>query len=284
MGQAEHDRRVTGSDGLTLYVKEFEGPKGGDLVPVLCVPGLTRNHRDFDALAGHLAESRRVLCPDLRGRGGSDYDPDPSRYVPPTYVGDLIAVLDALDAPRVALVGTSLGGLLAMLIAAMHRPRLERVVLNDVGPEIDPKGLARIQSYVGKNPPARTWEEAGAAAQRIYGEAMPGLDDEAWIAFAKQGSARGDDGLIRPDYDPRISEAAGDSESAAPDLWPIWGAMADVPTLALRGETSDILSRETFDRMAREKPDLVRVEVRNRGHTPRLDEPEALAAIDAFLA
>ncbi len=283
MTPAARDSSYTTPDGLELYYKEFPGPADCDLPPVLCVPGLTRNHRDFDALAMHLAEARRVFCPDLRGRGNSAYDPDPTRYVSATYADDLIALLDDSELPRVAIVGTSLGGLLAMLLAAIHRSRLDRVVLNDVGPEIDPKGLSRIQSYVGKNPPVQTWAEAGTAARKLYGLSMPGLSDEAWVAFARQGSARGEDGLIRPDYDPRISDAAGDSGAAAPDLWPIWGALADLPTLALRGETSDILSVETFDRMAREKPDLIRVEVPNRGHTPRLDEPESLAAIDAFL-
>ncbi len=283
MPEVAHDRTFTNRDGLALYYREYAGPGDATLPPALCVPGLTRNHRDFDDLAPRLATKRRVLCPDLRGRGRSAYDPRPERYVPPTYAQDLVELLDVAGAPRVAVVGTSLGGLLAMLLAAMHAERIDRIVLNDVGPEIDPKGLARIQGYVGKSQPITSWEEAGAAAKAIYGLAMPDLDDEDWIAQAKRGSARDADGTIRPDYDPRISEAAGDAASAAPDLWPIWGALAAIPTLVLRGETSDILSEATLDRMAREKPDLVRVTVPGRGHAPLLDEPVSRAALEEFL-
>ncbi len=275
-------RHFTNRDGLDLAYQDLAGPDAVGASPALCIPGLTRNHRDFEDLAPRLARTRRVLCADLRGRGSSAYDPQPARYVPPTYAADLVELLDHAEVDRVVIVGTSLGGLLAMLLAATHPERVDRIVLNDIGPEIDPKGLARIQSYVGRSAPVTSWEEAGAAAKEVYGLAFPGLSDDEWIAQARRGSARGEDGTIRPDYDPRISEAAG-APGAAPDLWPLWSSLRGLPILVLRGETSDILSESTVDRMAREKPDLVRVTVPERGHAPLLDEPASVVAIEAFL-
>ncbi len=283
MGKPGIDRHFTNRDGLLLYYQEFEGPPESELAPVLCIPGLTRNHRDFDEFAARIAATRRLLCPDLRGRGRSAYDPKPERYVPQSYADDLIELLGDAGADRVAIVGTSLGGMLAMMLAVMHPTRVERIALNDVGPEIDPKGLARIQSYVGQGTSQASWEEAGAAARAIYEVAFPGLDDAAWIRQARRGSVRAADGAIRPDYDPAISQAAGSSDSAAPDLWPVWNAIGDLPVLVLRGATSDILSEATLARMAREKPSLKQATIPDRGHAPLLAEAESLAALEPFL-
>ncbi len=279
-------------DGLSLYYREWPGPPEGDGLPVLCVPGLTRNHRDFDELAERLARTRRVLCADLRGRGRSDRDPDPTRYTPATYLEDLVELLDQARAPRVDVVGTSLGGLLAMMLAATRPDRVGRIVLNDIGPEVDPTGLARIRGYVGKTDPADTWEEAVAAARTRYGSELPDLGDEDWLRYARKSFARGPDGRLVPDYDPAIAQPteaqrAGSTDAAAApgpsDLWPLWARLREVPVLVLRGETSDILSPAILERMTREKPDLVRVTVPRRGHAPLLDEPESLAALDGFL-
>ena len=284
MARTVSDRTFQNRDGLELYWADTPGPETGSLLPVLCIPGLTRNHRDFEALAVRMSATRRVLCPDLRGRGRSAYDPEPARYVPENYAGDLVELLDHAGVERVAILGTSLGGMLAMMLAVLHPDRVERIALNDIGPEIDPSGLARIRSYVGKAAAVRSWEEAGAAAKAIYQVAYPDLDDAAWIAQARLGSVEGADGSIRPDYDPAISQATGSNDAAAPDLWPIWKALGDRPILAIRGATSDILSAATLARMASEAPQMVHVTVPARGHAPLLDEPESLAALDAFFA
>jgi pimeloyl-ACP methyl ester carboxylesterase len=251
---------------------------------VLCLPGLTRNSRDFESIALRIQRSRRVLSADLRGRGLSQNDPNWQNYHPGTYVGDIARLLADAGVPRVIVLGTSLGGILAMIIAATTPQVLAGVILNDVGPEVAAEGLKRIATYVGKNPPVRNWDEAAAQARATYGLAWPGATDADWMAFARRSYVEVD-GAPRLAMDPMIGEAVRAAPAgAAPDLWPVFAALKPIPTLALRGALSDVLSQETFDRMAREKPDLQRVTVPGRGHPPMLDEPDSIAAIDAFLA
>ncbi len=278
------DRTFESTDGLSLYYREYPGP-GAAARPVLCLPGLTRNSRDFEELAAHLAERRRVLCPDLRGRGRSEYDPNSARYTPGTYVGDVIALLAAAAAPRVIVIGTSLGGLLAMMLTAMQRDAVAGVVLNDVGPEIDPRGLERIRGYVGKGKAVASWDQAADAVRSLNAELFPGFERSDWLRLARRSYAERDDGLLHPDYDPRIADPFGQSGGATPaaDMWPLYTALESVPTLSIRGSLSDILSAKTVERMAREKPDLVVLNVANRGHAPLLDEPECIEAIDRFV-
>jgi len=283
-GTAWQERYFESRDGLALYYRDYPAEES-DRLPVLCLPGLTRNSRDFEALALRLQRAgRRVLTPDLRGRGRSQYDPNWSNYQPTTYLGDLAALQAAAGAERVVVVGTSLGGLLAMLIAATRPDAIAGAVLNDVGPEIASEGLQRIAQYVGRHTPVGSWEEAAAQARATYGLALPGLSDAEWLDFARRGYVEVD-GVPRLDMDPMIGEAVRAAPSgAAPDLWPVYGALRPLPTLAVRGEISDVLSEATFDRMAREKPDLRRVTVARRGHPPLLDEPECVVAIDEFLS
>jgi pimeloyl-ACP methyl ester carboxylesterase len=287
MADAAHwlEHRIPVADGLSLYCREYR-PRGD--VPaaspaVLCIPGLTRNSRDFEALALWLSTTHRVLTPDLRGRGRSDYDPDPRRYQPLTYVGDLTTMLQALGAQRVFWIGTSLGGLLAMLMAAMRPALLAAVVLNDVGPEIDPAGAARIAGYVGRLPPVRTWEDAAAQARLVNGLALPDFTDDDWMRFARR--AYRDDGAGHPivDMDPRIGDAVRETAGPAPDLWPVFRALASVPTLAIRGALSDILSAQTLAKMREVKPNLETLVLEGRGHAPTLDEPACRSAIRALL-
>jgi pimeloyl-ACP methyl ester carboxylesterase len=279
------EHRIPSADGLSLYCREYRPP--GEVAAtaptVLCVPGLTRNCRDFEPLALWLATSHRVLTPDLRGRGRSDYDPDPSRYQPLTYAGDLATILQALGAQRVFWIGTSLGGLLAMLMAAMRPGQLAGVVLNDIGPEIDPAGAARIAGYVGRLPPVRSWEDAAAQARLVNGVALPDFTDEDWMRFAR--CAYRDDGAGRPviDMDPRIGDTVRGTAGPAPDLWPVFRALAPVPTLVIRGALSDILSASTLARMREVKPDLETLVLEGRGHAPTLDEPACRVAIRALL-
>lgn len=277
------DRQYASADGLRLYYRDYPAHVAGRL-PVLCLPGLTRNCRDFESTALRLQRRRRVLSPDLRGRGGSQHDPDFRNYHPGTYVADLALLLRHAGVERVVLIGTSLGGILAMLIAATSPQVLAGAVLNDVGPEVAQEGLQRISSYVGRHAPVASWDEAAAQMRLMYGVAMPDATEADWMAFARRSYSEVG-GVPRLDVDPGVGEAVRAAPSgAAPDLWPVYAALASVPTLAIRGELSDVLSVATFDRMAREKPDLQRLTVARRGHPPLLDEPECVAAIDDFLA
>ncbi len=270
-------------DGLRLYARVYQGP--ADAAPtVLCLHGLTRNSRDFEDLAPHLQRRYRVIVPDLRGRGFSARDPNPQNYQPGTYVQDILALFGKVGAARVAVVGTSLGGMLAMMLGCSYPALIAGIVLNDVGPEIDPAGIERIKQYAGRLPPARTWAVAVAQTVAVYGDAWPGLAGERWAALARRGYREDAAGMVEHDADPNIGEALRAAPAAALDLWPLWSALRNVPTLAIRGARSDILSAATFARMKRENPDLQQLEVAERGHVPLLDEPECIAAIDAFLS
>ena len=277
------ERWFESADGLRLYYRDY-APEAPGRLPVLCLPGLTRNSRDFEHVALRLRRERRVLCADLRGRGRSQHDPNWQNYHPGTYLGDIGRLLEHAGIERCIFFGTSLGGILTMLTAATQPQRVAAAILNDIGPEVDPAGLARIASYVGRYPPARTWPEAVATVRSTYEIALPDLTDEQWADYARR-SYSDVDGVPRLDMDPNIGEAVRAAPAAAaPDLWPVFAALASVPTLVLRGASSDILSSATLERMQATKPDLGRVEVPNRGHVPLLDEPEAVAAIDTFLA
>jgi pimeloyl-ACP methyl ester carboxylesterase len=270
-------------DGLSLYSRVYDA--AGSAAPqVLCLPGLTRNSKDFEDLALHLSPRYRVICPDLRGRGLSAPDPVWQNYHPGTYLADLAGLVTGLGVQRLTVVGTSLGGLLAMSLPAFLPGVIGGLVLNDIGPEIDPVGIARIKGYAGQLPPVRSWEEAVAQLRVMFGAALPGLSDDTWARLARRSYR--EDATRTPilECDPKVGEALRAAPAAASDLWPLWARLGTLPVLAIRGALSDILSASTFARMQREKPDLVQLTVAARGHAPLLDEPECLAAIDAFLA
>jgi pimeloyl-ACP methyl ester carboxylesterase len=270
-------------EGLRLFARVYPGPTAA--VPtVVCLHGLMRTGRDFEDLASHLATHSRVIVPDVRGRGLSARDPDFNNYQIPVYLADLRLMLAGLAAARVTLIGTSMGGLMAMVLAATQPEAVAGIVLNDVGPEVDRSGLARIRGYAGKAPPVRDWAGALAQVREVYGPAYPGLEETRLMKLARAGYRADDQGLLRPDADPLIAEPLKDTTRAAPDLWPLWGAISRVPILAIRGAQSDILSEATLARMQSEKPDLRTLTVANRGHAPLLDEPECVAAIEEFLA
>jgi pimeloyl-ACP methyl ester carboxylesterase len=269
-------------DGLRLFSRVYAAPSAGAPV-VLCLHGLMRNSRDFEDLAPHLAARYRVIVPDVRGRGLSARDPNFNNYQIPVYLTDLLSLLTGLGIERVSIIGTSMGGLMAMVLAVMQPRLTARIVLNDVGPEIDPVGLERIRSYAGNSPPVRSWPEAVASVRGVYGAAWPGLSDERWERIARLSYRENAQGIPEADADPLIAEPLKDTAAAAPNLWPLWGMLARVPILAIRGAQSDILSAATLARMQREKRDLKALTVANRGHAPMLDEPECVAAIDEFL-
>ena len=268
---------------LELYARVYDG--GGP--PLLLMHGLTRNSADFEPLAQHLAGRYRLIVPDQRGRGLSEYDRDPAAYRPDVYSADMFALLDDLAIDRVGLIGTSMGGLMAMIMAATQPARVPLAVLNDIGPEVEAAGLARIQGYVGPSQPAANWDEAAARSAAINGQAFPDFTAPDWLTFARRTGIETADGAIRLAYDPAIAvSVAGDQPATLPpDLWPLWDTLAALPVLVLRGALSDLLSPATVTEMqARHSGAFAAVEVPNRGHAPLLDEPAALAAIDAFLA
>jgi pimeloyl-ACP methyl ester carboxylesterase len=270
-------------EGLRLFSRVYAGPSAAAPV-VLCLHGLMRNSRDFEDLAPHLAVRYRVIVPDVRGRGWSARDPNFNNYQIPMYLNDLLPLFAGLGVERASIIGTSMGGLMAMVLAVMQPRRVAGIVLNDVGAEVDPQGLERIRGYAGKSAPVRSWEEAVGQVRSVYGTVWPGLSDERWERIARLSYRANAQGLPEADADPLIAEALRDSKAAVPDLWPLWSSLANVPLLVIRGAQSDILSVATLARMQREKPDLEVLEVPNRGHAPLLDEPECLAAIDEFLA
>lgn len=268
-------------DGLRLHYRDYPG--AADRPPILCLHGLTRNARDFAALAERCSPKFRVLALDFRGRGESDYDPLPARYNPLIYASDVLELLDQIGIEEAIFVGTSLGGLVMMTLAVTAPQRIAAGILNDVGPELDQAGLDRIQSYVGKGEEFATWDEAAKAIAGNQSPAFPSYGEADWLATA-QRHCREKDGKIVFDYDPAIANVFKAGPTPKIDLWPLFSALAQKPLLLVRGERSELFSAETLERMKSAAPDARVAVVSDVGHPPLLDEPEAVAAIDAFLA
>jgi len=273
-------RTFESEDGLSLYYRDFGADEPG--TPVVCLPGLTRNSRDFEDFARRLENRRRVLTPDLRGRGFSDYDPHWQNYNVLTYVNDTWRLLDSLGIERVIVMGTSLGGLCAMAMSMMNNGRIAGVIMNDIGPEIAEAGLKRVQEYTGRLPPVASWDEAAAQTREIYGEWLPNLPDAMWQTMARR-AYREIDGVVRLDFDPNIGRAVREIGPQKGDPWALFASLKETPVTLLWGVDSDILTRDIWERMLEVKPDLEVVPVAGRGHVPLLDEPECIAAIDAML-
>ncbi|MFM5948784.1 MAG: alpha/beta fold hydrolase [Novosphingobium sp.] len=282
-GEGFADRFWTSADGLKLHFRDYPGR--ADRPVVLCLPGLTRNARDFSHVAERLAGEWRVICPDLRGRGDSAYAKDSATYNPLQYAQDLGLLLEQEAVGRFVSIGTSLGGLLTMMFAMTMPDRLAGALLNDVGPEIAPKGLERIRSYVGQGRSFPTWMHAARALEEAQGAVFPDYDIADWLAMAKRCMVIGGNGRIVFDYDMKIAEPfAQPGGEAGVDLWPGFAALTGRPVALLRGELSDVLSPATFTRMAQTLDDCKATTVPRVGHAPMLDEPEALAATDWLLA
>ena len=272
------------ADTLRLHARDYAPQEVNDLAPVICLPGLTRNARDFDGLAPHLARKRRVLALDFRGRGESAYDREASHYLPPTYAEDVLDLVRELGIPKFVIVGTSLGGLVGMLIAAQHRDMLAGIVLNDVGPELETAGLDRIRGYVGQQVSYPTWVHCAWAMAEDNRSVYPRWKLEEWLAFAKRTHRLTPEGRVVPDYDRSIATPLRQPEpETPPDLWPLFESLKTVPLLLLRGAHSDILSADSAQRMMLRLDHGKLVTVPEVGHAPTLDEPEARTAIDALL-
>lgn len=283
---AHEELSVLTRDNLRLAVRRWPG---GPKTPVLCIPGLTRNAADFEDFAPLAAAAGRdAYAITLRGRGRSDYDANYLNYVPPTYVGDVAGALDQFGLSRAIFVGTSLGGIVTMLTAAAFPERIAAAIINDVGPELAPEGLGRIAGYVG----ARAADATGVAAdldaaiaqiRAINEVAFPGRDIEFWRTFARRTFDPQPDGTWRLAYDPMIGRAVLEA-GPAPDLWAPFAALAPIPTLVVRGALSDLLTAPIIDKMRAVRSGFDYCEVENVGHAPTLTEPDALRAIEKFLA
>ncbi len=282
------DRYWSSRDGLKLHFRDYPAPQdagGPALAPVLCLHGLTRNARDFDTIAPHLAETRRVICPDMRGRGDSEYAKDSASYTPVQYAEDLLELIAQEGIERFVAIGTSLGGLLTMGLATVIPEKIAGAVINDVGPALRRDGLERIKEYVGQGRSFPTWVHAAREIEKTHSGAHPDQPLDFWIGMAKRIMALTSNGRIVFDYDMKIAEPFMDFDvDNQPDLWPAWEALAGRPVLVLRGALSDLLSAETMDEMVRRLPGTQALTLDNVGHAPTLDEPEAVAAIDRLLA
>lgn len=276
------DRYWYSAEGLRLHYRDYEGPR--DKPPILCIPGLTRNARDFEPVAERYAGNWRVISIELRGRGESDLDPDPSRYKPQYYVADILKLLDQLGIADAVFFGTSLGGICTMLLASTDADRIAGAMLNDIGPVIDQEGIDRIGTYVGKEVRFDSWEQAADILADRNRDKFPNWKADDWDRFARRICVEKDGG-VRFQYDMAIAEnfrAATEGPQGA--NWDLYEALGGRPVLILRGELSDLLSRDVADEMVqRLGADAELVTIPAVGHTPNLEEPEATAAMDRLL-
>jgi pimeloyl-ACP methyl ester carboxylesterase len=277
---AYRDVQYQAVDGAELYARDY----GGEGPPVLCMHGLTRNSRDFEGLAEALAGDWRLIVPDQRGRGRSAWAEDPAKYNTLLYVQDMWTLLAHLGVEgRFGAVGTSMGGIMGMLMAAGQPGRIWGLVLNDIGPVVETAGIERIKGYVGRPAPASDWAEAATRAKAINGVAHPDYEDAEWLAMAQRLFREYEPGAILPDYDPAIGEAMKAAPVAPGDMWPLFEAIKATPMLVVRGALSDLLSAETVAEMQGRSSTVGAIEVPRTGHTPTLAEPPVVAAIAEFL-
>lgn len=298
MAFSEH--RYTSDDGLSLYYRDYGSKDASDTI--LCLPGLTRNSRDFHELALRYGDRYRVLCADPRGRGMSDRDPNWRNYNVATYMPDVNRLMDVAGVDRAIFVGTSMGGLLSMTMAYQRPERVKAIVLNDIGPEADGAGVKRILGYVGRRATVDSWDEAVTQLQNTYAGGVPDRPREFWERRVRMSYREDQDGRPKPDMDPRIGDAIRHSMRVVPvlkllralrlvkhvhgvpiDTWDSFRAVK-VPCMVMRGALSDILSEEIVGRMRAVKPDLEVATIPGIGHSPYIEGPEMLTAIDAFLA
>jgi len=282
MADSYREGRYRSQDDLDLYYRDYGDPDSPE-IPLLCLTGLTRNSRDFERLALRFAAERRVISPDYRGRGRSQYDPDWRNYRPETYLNDIRHLLALLDVHKAVVIGTSLGGLLAMALGVLQPTVLAAVVLNDIGPVVVPKGLGRILDYIGVDRPERDWPSAIESLKRLF-PSLSAETPEDWQRVAEGTFRKAEDGMLHFDWDVALAKPIAGSSDALPELWPLFRGLPKVPVLAVRGGVSDVLSEATFERMAAARPDLMRATVPGVGHAPSLNEPVSRQAIDALLA
>ncbi len=277
------DRYWSSQDGLKLHYCDYAGP--ADRPPVLCLHGLTRNARDFASVSERLAGKWRVIVPEMRGRGDSAYAKDPATYNPVQYVRDVTVLLDELGIERFVSIGTSMGGLMTLLMGLTMPERIAAVVMNDIGPELEREGLESILDYVGQGRNFPTWMHAARALEETHGAAFPDWTLDDWLGAARRVMTLSSKGRIVFDYDMKIAEPFSDIDwDKQPDMWPAFDVLAKKPLTVLRGEISNLFSAATYEKMLSRSPQVQGAIVPRVGHAPMLDEPEAVAAIDSLLA
>jgi pimeloyl-ACP methyl ester carboxylesterase len=276
--------RFAAGDGLSLYGRVYDGANSS-LTPLLCLSGLTRNSKDFEALIPHIAGERRILTMDYRGRGQSSRAEDWNSYRPHIEADDAVKLLDHCGVSRAAILGTSRGGIVAMLMAVAHLDRIAGVLFNDIGPDIETAGLKRIRSYLGVGRVYANQDEA-VAALKATNPGYDTLDEAQWLRMAR-AIFREENGQLVADYDERLSLTFPTLEEIeqgkVPALWDLFGLFSAMPISVLRGEHSDLLSPRIVSRMAELHPALDQATVRDRGHIPLLDEPQSLAVVERWL-
>jgi pimeloyl-ACP methyl ester carboxylesterase len=283
------DVECRSDDGLKIHARDFAPVRDANTLPVLCLPGLTRTTEDFDvvatALAHHKTSPRRVIAIDYRGRGLSDHDPDPAKYTVPIEAGDVQAVAASLGIAKAIMIGTSRGGMIAMVLSATKPDMVAGVVLNDVGPALEIGGLVRIKDYIAKDKMPASWDEAAAGVKALFGRDFPDLSDSDWMAWARRGFAERNGQLIKT-HDPALAGAfAGiDPANPPPPAWKLFDKMAAKPLMLIHGGRSDLLSAQGVSDMLARRPDIDVVDVPNEGHAPLLADRPTIDRIAAFCA
>lgn len=278
---------VSAPDGLRLHVRDY-GRATQPALPVVCLPGLARTAADFEALAGALsndtARPRRVVALDYRGRGQSEYDRDPANYAFHTEMADVIAVVTALDCTPAIFVGTSRGGILSMMLAALRPTVIAGVVLNDIGPVIEPKGLMRIKGYVGRLPQPHSFEDGAEILRRLFDAQFPKLGPKDWLAASQRTFKQEADGQLVPTYDVKLAKTMEGVafDKPLPTLWKEFDALANVPLMVIRGENSDILTAATVETMRAHHAKMETIDIPDQGHAPLLVEADVIARIADF--
>jgi pimeloyl-ACP methyl ester carboxylesterase len=276
------ERYWTTADGLKLYYRDYVGQS--DKSAILCLHGLTRNSRDFACLAEELGSTWRLIVPEMRGRGKSDYANDTNTYLPSVYIDDVKLLIESLQMSRFIVLGTSMGGRMAMLMADHYKSRMKALILNDIGPEVEVKGIERILGYVGHGRSYDTWVHAAKSLRDSHNDCFPKYKIDDWLDLAKRTMILGQNGRVILDYDMGIAEPYRlTNASEQPSLWESFASLTSIPMLVLRGELSDLLSERTVARMLAEHNGLRTVTVPMVGHAPSLAEPEAVEAIKRFL-
>ena len=277
------------ADGLKLHAKVI-GPDNGTALPVLCLPGLTRTTDDFDdiarAIAANPAAPRKVVAVDYRGRGLSDYDPDPAKYAVPVELGDVLAIAASLGISRAILLGTSRGGLISMALAAAQPQLLAGVILNDIGPALEMGGLMKIKGYIANPPPRQTWDEAARGLKELFGSVFPSLSDADWMAWARRAFRKKAGGGLERTYDLKLAHTLDglDPANPLPQVWELFDKLASVPLMLIHGALSDLLSRQGVQDMIARRPDIDLVAVADQGHAPLLADKPTMDRIVAFRA
>jgi len=277
------------ADGLKLHAKVI-GPDNSSALPVLCLPGLTRTADDFDDIAHAIATDsrapRKVVAVEYRGRGLSDYEPDPAKYAVPVELGDVLTITASLGITRAILLGTSRGGLISMALAAVQPKLLAGIVLNDIGPSLEIGGLMKIKGYIANPPERRTWDEAAHGLKDLFGSVFPSLSDAEWMAWTRRAFREKAGGGLERTYDLKLAKTLEGvtPDTPLPPIWELFDKLAGIPLMLVHGGLSDLLSPQGVQEMVARRPDIDLVEVADQGHAPLLADKATMDRIVAFCA